>query len=121
MASRWPQRLPVCGSHQPLDFGLGQILAGAQVGVRRTLGGDCAIYGGWRDQLEVRLGHGFRPSRADDCSYKDLFYELSRRTALTQSWLTRLGATLPPAWTGGGCVMARKRGLEFCRTKKANP
>ncbi len=56
------------GFHQPLDLGLGQILAGAQVGVWRTLGGDCAIYGGWRDQLEVRLGHGFRPFRADDCS-----------------------------------------------------
>ena len=57
------------GVHQPLDLGLGQVLAGAQVGVGRALGGDCSIYGGWRDQLEVRLGHVFRPSCADDCSY----------------------------------------------------
>jgi hypothetical protein len=35
--------------------------------------GDCSVYGGWRDQLEVRLGHRFRPSRADDCSYKTSF------------------------------------------------
>ena len=58
------------GRQQALHFGLGQVFAGAQVGVRHTLGGDCAIYGGWRHQFEVRLGHGFRPSRADDCSYK---------------------------------------------------
>ena len=56
--------------HQPLDLGLGQILAGPQVGVSRTLGGDCSVYGGWRDQLEVRLGHVVCPSVADDCSYK---------------------------------------------------
>ena len=52
--------------HQPLDFGLGQVFAGAQVGVWHALGGDCAIYGGWGDQLEVRLGQRFCPSRADD-------------------------------------------------------
>ena len=39
----------------------------ARVGIRRTLGGDCAIYDGWRDQLEMRLGHEFQPSNADDC------------------------------------------------------
>ena len=54
--------------HQPLDFGLGQVFAGAKVGVWNALGDDCAIYGGWRDQLEVRLGHTFCPSGADDCS-----------------------------------------------------
>ena len=65
--------IAVYGSQQAFHFGLGQILAGAQIGVRHTLGGDSAIYGGWRDQLEVRLGQGFRPSRADDCSYKASF------------------------------------------------
>ena len=39
--------------HQPLDLGLGQIFAGAQVGIGEPLGGNCSIYGGWRDQLEV--------------------------------------------------------------------
>ena len=61
------------GSQQAFHFGLGQILAGAQVGVRRTFGGDCSICGGWRDQLEVRLGHVVCPSGADDCSQKASF------------------------------------------------
>ena len=56
--------------HQPLDLSFREVLAGAQDGVRHTPRGNCAIYGGWRDQLEVRLVHGFRLSRADDCSYK---------------------------------------------------
>ncbi len=59
--------------HQPLDFGLRQVLAGAQVGVGEPLGRDCSFYGGWRDQLEVRLGHVFRSSCADDCSYNGPF------------------------------------------------
>ena len=62
--------IAVGGNEQAVHFGFGQVLAGAQVGVWHTLGRDCAIYGGWRDQLEVRLSHRFRPSRADDCSYK---------------------------------------------------
>jgi hypothetical protein len=56
--------IAVGGSRQAFHFGLGEILAGAQVGVGHTLGGDCAIYGGWRDQLEVRLGRRFCLSRA---------------------------------------------------------
>ena len=39
--------------HQPLDLGLGQVLAGAQLGVGEALRGNCSFYGGWRDQLEV--------------------------------------------------------------------
>ena len=43
--------------HQPLDLGLGQVLAGAQLAVGEPLRGNCSIYGGWRDQLEVPFGH----------------------------------------------------------------
>ena len=35
---------------QPLDLGLGQMLAGAQVGVGTPRWGNCSFYGGWRDQ-----------------------------------------------------------------------
>ena len=41
------------GLHQPLDLGLGQVFAGAQVGVGGPLGPDCSVYGGWGDQPEV--------------------------------------------------------------------
>jgi len=54
-------------SHQPFDFGFREVLAGAQLAVREPLGGNCSFYGGRRDQLEVRLGHGFRSHRAADC------------------------------------------------------
>ena len=57
------------GFHQPLDLGLGQVLAGAQVAVGGPLGANCSIYGGWRDQLEVRFGHTFRAPGVTDCSY----------------------------------------------------
>jgi hypothetical protein len=35
--------------HQALDFGLRQVLAGAQLAVREALSGNCSIYGGWGD------------------------------------------------------------------------
>ena len=50
------------GVHQPLDLGLGQVLAGAQLAVGRPLRGNCSIYGGWRDQPEVPFGHAFARS-----------------------------------------------------------
>ena len=55
------------GFHQPLDLGLGQVLAGAQVGVGRPRGPDCSVYGGWRDQPEVPFGHAFRAPAVTDC------------------------------------------------------
>ena len=55
------------GVHQPLDLGLGQVLAGAQVGVGEPPGRDCSFYGGWRDQLEVRLGHVFGSPQPPYC------------------------------------------------------
>jgi len=56
-------------SHQPLDFGFGQVLAGAQVAIGRPPGRNCSVYGGPRDEPEVPFGHVFQPSRIDDCSY----------------------------------------------------
>ena len=41
------------GLQEPLDLGLGEVLAGAQGGVGWTLGRDRSIYDGWRDQLEM--------------------------------------------------------------------
>src|SRR5262245_4947105 len=55
--------------HQPLDLALGKVLAGAQLAVGETLGGNCSIYGGWRDYLQMRFGHAVRGSRQLDCSY----------------------------------------------------
>src|ERR1035437_4529041 len=60
-------------SHQPLDFGFGQVLAGAQLAIRQSLGGDCSFYGGWLDQLEVRFGHALCAPCPTDCSYKTSF------------------------------------------------
>ena len=37
---------------QLLDFGLGQILAGPQLGVRASSRRDCSIYSGWRYQFQ---------------------------------------------------------------------
>src|ERR1035437_10232089 len=43
-------------------------------------------------------------------------------TVSAASWFpTDAGKTLPPPWTGGVGRVVCKRGLEFCRTKKANP
>jgi hypothetical protein len=51
------------GGDQPLDLGLGEVFAGAQVGVRPSARWNCSFYDGWRDQLEMRFRHGFQ-SRA---------------------------------------------------------
>ena len=45
------------GFHQPLDLGLSQVLAGAQLAIRGPLEGNCSIYGSRRDQREVAFGH----------------------------------------------------------------
>ena len=63
MASRCPQRFFPGGFQQALDLGLGQMLAGPQLGIGAPPRGNCSFYGGWRDQLEVRFRHCFRPSR----------------------------------------------------------
>ena len=47
--------------HQALDLGFRQVLAAPQVSVGRPRGCDCSIYDGWRDQLEMRFRHDFRP------------------------------------------------------------
>ena len=59
--------------HQPLDFGLGQVLAGPQVAIGSPLRGNCSIYDGWRDQPKVPFGHALRAPAINDCSYNDPF------------------------------------------------
>ena len=48
---------------EALDLGLREMLAAAQVAVRRPLRNNCSIYGGWRDQLQVPFCHEFRSSK----------------------------------------------------------
>ena len=55
--------------HEALDLGLGEVFASPQVLVRRPSRGNCSIYGGWRDQLEVAFRHVVRSVRGIDCSY----------------------------------------------------
>ena len=54
--------------HEPVDLGFGQVLRGLQLAVGEPLRRNCSIYGGWRDQLQVCFGQGFRPLPALDCS-----------------------------------------------------
>lgn len=56
------------GGYQPFDLGLSQVLAGPKIGIGSPLGRDCSFYGGWRDQLQVRLRHVFGPHSQIDCS-----------------------------------------------------
>jgi len=37
---------------EPLDLGLRQVLAGAQVSIGTTCRGNCSFFGGWRDKPE---------------------------------------------------------------------
>ena len=63
------------GFNQPFDLGLSQVLPCPHVLVGRPFGGNCSIYGSWRDQPETRLGHVFRAPGIDDCSYNGLCLE----------------------------------------------
>ena len=63
-----PPTVPPSGRHQPLDLGLCQVLAGAEVRIGEPLGHDCSIYDAWRDELQVRLRHVFGPLSVTDCS-----------------------------------------------------
>jgi hypothetical protein len=47
---------------QPLDLGLGQVFAGAECSVRLAPRCNCLIFGGWRDELEVRFPCGLSPA-----------------------------------------------------------
>src|SRR5450631_211741 len=56
------------GRKQPLDLSIGKVFAGAQVGIGTACRSNCSFFGGWRDQLEVRLDHVFGSSLVLDCS-----------------------------------------------------
>src|SRR5450759_5736295 len=57
------------GFDQLFNLSLGQVLSAAKLAVRPAPWVNCSFFGGWRDQLEVRLGHGFRLLAINDCSY----------------------------------------------------
>ena len=59
MASRWPAAVAPGRLDQLLDLGLGQVLAGSQLGIRAPARGNCPIYGGWGDDSEARFHQRF--------------------------------------------------------------
>jgi len=61
------------GSHKPLDLGLGQVFAGAQVAVGAAPGRNCSIYDSWLDQPEMPFRHDFGPPRPSNWSYNAHF------------------------------------------------
>src|SRR5450759_5049163 len=61
------------GLDELFDLALGQVLSAAKLTVWPAPRGDCSFFGGWRDQLQVRFGHGFLPSLIGDCSYNTHF------------------------------------------------
>src|SRR5262249_33544395 len=61
------------GSHKPLDLGLGQVLAGAQVAIGTPRGCNCSFYDCRRDQPEMPFRHVFGPPRPSNWSYNDHF------------------------------------------------
>ena len=89
--------------HEVLDLGGGQILAGAELAVgepfRGPFRGNCSIFGGWRDQPEVRFGHGFSPMPRRDWArsggLRDPGIDLgTERHEIDWLGQKRLGATL---------------------------
>jgi hypothetical protein len=61
------------GFDQLFDLSFGEVLSAAKLAVRPPSRGNCSFFGGWRDQLQVRFGHGFRLLAINDCSYNTHF------------------------------------------------
>jgi hypothetical protein len=65
-------RIPVavaivlCGLGELFDLALGQVLSAAKLAVWPAPRGDCSVFGGRREQLQVRFGHGFRLLTTND-------------------------------------------------------
>src|SRR5262249_42350369 len=55
------------GRDQLLDLGLGQVFAGAIVGVGASLRANCLFYGRWGNQLEVCFSHKISPCWLSYC------------------------------------------------------
>jgi len=66
--------VPCGGFHQPLDLRLSQVFAGAQIAIGLPFGGDCSVYGGWRDRFEVPYAHALRAPSTSDCSYNNHYF-----------------------------------------------
>jgi hypothetical protein len=47
------------GDPRLFDLALSQVLSAAKLAVWPAPRGDCSVFGGWREQLQVRFGHGF--------------------------------------------------------------
>jgi hypothetical protein len=60
----------LCGLDQLINLGFGQVFSAAEFAVGLPPRGNCSFFDGWRDQLQVRFGHGFRLLAINDCSYK---------------------------------------------------
>src|SRR5450759_2373985 len=57
------------GLDQLINLGFSKVLSAAKLAIRPAQRCDCSFFGGWRDQLQVRFGHGFRLLAINDCSY----------------------------------------------------
>jgi hypothetical protein len=91
----------LCGLDQLFNLSLGQVLSAAQLVVRSPSRGDCSFFGGWRDQLQVRFGHGFPPSLLVDCSYNTHFTSSTRdNLAAMVSEFCRLAVVIRSADSG---------------------
>ena len=79
MASRWPQRLPLAAFISRSTSASVRYSRVRSLPLGRPLGRNCSLYGGWRDQLEVRFGHEFRASRMTDCSYNTYYMNSAKK------------------------------------------
>jgi hypothetical protein len=61
------------GLDQLFNLSLGQVLSAAKLAVWPAPRRDCSFLDGWRDQLQVRFGHGFRLLAINDCTYNTYF------------------------------------------------
>src|SRR5450759_4105339 len=71
------------GLDELFDLALGQVLSAAKLAVWPAPRGNCSFFGGWRDQLQVRFGHGFRLLAINYCSY-NTYYTSSLRSDFGQ-------------------------------------
>jgi hypothetical protein len=69
---------------QPLDLIPGQVFAGPDVGILGPAWGNCSIFSGWSDQLQMRLCDEFTPLHACYCTKNRPFMNSQNRIISSQ-------------------------------------
>jgi hypothetical protein len=117
-----PMTVPVASGrgHERFDLVRGQVLAGPQLGVRPAQRRDCPIFGGWRDQSQVRFYHRKSPCPEVNCpkvGKRDLerasIYPLRSLRAWSRSDTT-------PSSAVSGAASARPLGAVVAEEQRAN-